>query len=139
MKKIVSAGGIVSFHNTILMLKKFNGDWVLPKGKAEEGETLEQTALREVFEETGVRAEIKDYLGKIEYEYKNSWNDNLFAKKVVHWFLMEAKSMACTPLRNEGFIEARFVHVDRVFDLIRYEDEKKIVAKAMNHIETPEN
>ncbi|PLX31641.1 MAG: NUDIX hydrolase [Clostridiales bacterium] len=139
MKKIVSAGGIVSFHNTILMLKKFNGDWVLPKGKAEEGETLEQTALREVFEETGVRAEIKDYLGEIEYAYKNSWNENLFAQKTVHWFLMAAKSMSCTPLRNEGFIEARFVHVDRVLELIRYEDEKEIVAKAIEHIASPEN
>jgi len=139
MKKIVSAGGIVSFHNTILMLKKFNGDWVLPKGKAEKGETLEQTALREVFEETGVKAEIKNYLGKIDYKYNSSWNESLFAQKTVHWFLMGTKSMACTPLRKEGFIEARFVHVDRVLELIRYEDEKEIVAKAIEHIETPEN
>jgi 8-oxo-dGTP pyrophosphatase MutT (NUDIX family) len=135
VKKIVSAGGIVSFHNTILMLKKFNGDWVLPKGKTESGETLQQTALREVFEETGVRAEIKDYLGKIEYEYKNSWNENLVSLKTVHWFLMDSKNMICTPLRKEGFIEARFVHVDRVLEIIKYEDEKDIVVKAIEHIE----
>lgn len=139
MKKIVSAGGIVSFHNTILMLKKFNGDWVLPKGKTEEGETLEQTALREVFEETGVRAEIKDYLGKIEYEYKNTWKDGLFSIKTVHWFLMVSKSMTCIPLRNEGFVEARFVHIDRVLDMIKYEDEKEIVVKAMKYIKTSGN
>lgn len=139
MKKIVSAGGIVSFHNTILMLKKFNGDWVLPKGKIEIGETLRQTALREVLEETGVRAEIKDYLGKIEYEYKNSWNENLISQKTVHWFLMYSKNMACTPLRNEGFIEARFVHVDRVLEIIKYKDEKDIVVKAMKYIEASGN
>jgi 8-oxo-dGTP pyrophosphatase MutT (NUDIX family) len=134
VKKIISAGGIVSFHNTILMLKKFNGDWVLPKGKTESGETLRQTALREVFEETGVRAEIKGYIGKIEYEYKNSWNDNLVSQKTVHWFLMDSKSMTCTPLRKEGFVEARFVHVDRVLEIIKYEDEKDIVVKAMEYI-----
>lgn len=32
MVKEVSAGGVVTFRNTILLLKRFNGDWVLPKG-----------------------------------------------------------------------------------------------------------
>jgi len=48
----ISAGGIVFFKNSILMLKKFNGDWVLPKGRVEENESLKETALREVYEET---------------------------------------------------------------------------------------
>ena len=44
-----------------------SGDWVLPKGKAEEGESLEATALREVAEETGYQAEIVGPSFTIEY------------------------------------------------------------------------
>ena len=36
MREEVSAGGVVLFGNAILLLRKFNGDWVLPKGKVEE-------------------------------------------------------------------------------------------------------
>jgi 8-oxo-dGTP pyrophosphatase MutT (NUDIX family) len=38
----ISAGGIVFFKNSILMLKKFNGDWVLPKGRVEKDEQIEE-------------------------------------------------------------------------------------------------
>ena len=42
------------FGNAILLLRKFNGDWVLPKGRIEAGEQKKEAALREVLEETGV-------------------------------------------------------------------------------------
>ena len=41
MREEISAGGVVLFGNAILLLRKFNGDWVLPKGKVEEGENNE--------------------------------------------------------------------------------------------------
>ena len=63
MREEISAGGVVLFGNAILLLRKFNGDWVLPKGKVEEGENNEEAALREVAEETGVKAETLKYLG----------------------------------------------------------------------------
>ena len=50
MREEVSAGGVVLFGNAILLLRKFNGDWVLPKGKVEEGENRQEAALREVLE-----------------------------------------------------------------------------------------
>ena len=52
-------------------------DWSLPKGKLEPGETWEEAALREVAEETGVRAELGTYLGETSY-----------GDKVVRWWLM---------------------------------------------------
>ena len=42
----VSAGGVVVFGNTILLLRKFNGDWVLPKGRVEKDEDTRVTAIR---------------------------------------------------------------------------------------------
>jgi ADP-ribose pyrophosphatase len=67
VKKESSSGGVVVFGNAILLLRKYNGDWVLPKGKIELGESRENAALREVREEAGLRAEIIKYLGEIHY------------------------------------------------------------------------
>lgn len=130
MRQEISAGGVVIFGNAILLLKKYNGDWVLPKGKVESHETLEQTATREVFEEASVKVNIINYLGEINYTYKNCWDDNSVVNKTVHWFLMQSKSIDCIPLKEEGFIDAKFIHIDRVVDLAKYGDEKEIIIKA---------
>ncbi|WP_026476708.1 NUDIX hydrolase [Alkaliphilus transvaalensis] len=132
MRREVSAGGVVVFGNAILMLKKYNGDWVLPKGKVEEEEALEDTAVREVFEEAGVKVEVINYLGQIEYTFKNTWHDNNRIHKTVHWFLMQSKNIECVPLKKEGFIEGKFVHINRAVDLAKYQDEKEIIEKAIN-------
>ena len=68
MIEAVSSGGVVIFRGKILVLykhlhNKYEG-WVLPKGTIEEGETQAQTALREVYEESGVQASIMKYIGK---------------------------------------------------------------------------
>lgn len=133
MIKEVSSGGVVIFKNTILLLKKYNGDWVLPKGRVEKGEKLKTTALREVLEETGVKGEIIDYIGKINYEYNNTKNEELVSK-TVHWYLMRSNSMNCTPQKNEGFVDALFVYKYKAKELLRYEDEKKILKKSLQMI-----
>lgn len=131
MKYEVSAGGIVICGNAVLMLKKYNGDWVLPKGKVEKNETIREAAAREVHEETMVKAETIIYLGAIHYVYQAGWEKNEKVYKTVHWFLMKSKVLRCTPLKNEGFVDARFVHRDRVLDTVRYPDEKRMISKAL--------
>ena len=123
MREEVSAGGVVLFGNTILLLRKFNGDWVLPKGKVEEGENNQEAALREVSEETGVKADILKY-----------WDENRAVHKTVFWYLMQAKNMDTIPQKEEGFIDAKFIHLDRVVDLARYDDEKEIIKVALQEI-----
>lgn len=134
MREEISAGGVVVFGNTILMLKKYNGDWVLPKGKVEPYESTEQAALREVYEEAGVRVRLSKYLGEIHYTFKSGWKDNSRIDKTVHWFLMYSKTMNCVPLKKEGFIDAQFVHIDRTIDMAKYDDEKEIIKKAIKEI-----
>ncbi len=129
----ISAGGVVIFGNTVLLLKKFNGDWVLPKGKVKEGEDIRDAALREVLEESGVKAEIVKYTGMVHYTYK-SLKENETVYKTVHWYLMETNSMESVPQKKEGFIEATFVHIDRATDLVKYDDERKIIKKALMSI-----
>ncbi|MTI47311.1 NUDIX hydrolase [Sporosalibacterium faouarense] len=134
MKEEVSAGGVVVFGNAILLLKKYNGDWVLPKGKIEEDENFKEAALREVFEEGGVKGKIIKYLGKIHYSFRNNREESQVVNKTVHWFLMVTRSMECTPQRKEGFIDARFVHVNRAAKLAKYEDERSIIRKAIQEM-----
>ena len=135
MREEISSGGVVVFGNAILLLRKYNGDWVLPKGKVEEEENTSHTAIREVFEEGGVKAEIIKYLGKIHYSFKNGWQEYELVNKTVHWYLMKARSMDCIPLKEEGFVEARFVHIKRATELAKYDDERNIIAKAINEME----
>lgn len=130
----ISSGGVVIFGNTILLLKKFNGDWVLPKGRIEKNESTKQAALREVLEESGVKAEIIEYIGEAQYEYKNLKKEQI-VYKTVHWYLMKTNCMYSTPQKKEGFVDAVFVHIDRAKDLVKYKDEKNIILKGLKMIE----
>lgn len=130
----VSAGGIVVFGNTILLLRKFNGDYVLPKGRVEAFESLNQAAIREVFEESGARVTIIKYLGKISYEFMRNSNDGQKIRKIVHWYLMKSRDMNCKPQKNEGFIAAHFVPFERALSMARYDDERRVIKKAIEEI-----
>jgi len=132
----LSAGGVVFFRNTILLLKKFNGDYVLPKGRVEDGETLKTAAKREVMEESGSRVNVLQYLSKISYEFtRNSNYKSTKVRKIVHWYIMEARDMECHPQKNEGFIEAGFYPLETAVELARYDDERKVIIKAIKEIE----
>ena len=134
VKKECSSGGVVVFGNAILLLKKYNGDWVLPKGKIEYGEEKNEAALREVKEEAGVKADIIKYLGEIHYTFKKNWDDTKIVHKTVYWYLMKAKNMNTLPQKEEGFVDARFVHMDRVLEMAKYDDEKEIIKVALDEL-----
>lgn len=139
MKEEISSGGIVVFGNAILLLKKYNGDWVLPKGRVEPGETLEEAAIREVMEETKVKADTIAYLGYIKYKFRSMKEEHRTIKKTVHWYLMKAKNMNAVPQRSEGFVDVKFVHMDRVKTILKYRDEKKIIDRAIEAIKGEKN
>ena len=88
-----SCGGVVIFRGKVLLLyknykNKYEG-WVLPKGTVEKGEEHDETALREVKEETGVSASIIKYVGKSNYTFNTAFD---VVNKDVHWYLMMADS-----------------------------------------------
>ena len=131
----VSAGGIVFFKNNILMLRKFNGDWVLPKGRVEENETIRDAAIREVYEESKAKVNVIKYLGKIYYEFnRTSYKEKVKVNKEVYWYLMMAHNMNCSAQKNEGFKEAKFLPFERSLKIARYDDERKIIKKAIDDI-----
>lgn len=139
MREEVSAGGVVVFGNAILLLRKYNGDWVLPKGRLEEGEELVDAAKREVKEETGVKTEVIKYLGEIHYTYKDNWDSKQKVHKIVHWYMMKAFDLSAKPQKEEGFIEAKYIPIEKVVDLIHYDDEREIVKVAVELIKGDKN
>jgi len=91
--KEISAGGVVYRRSKdgalyIQLIQDRYGRTSLPKGKMEPGETVEQTALREISEETGIEGEIRGPLALIEYQYRHA--EKGLVDKEVHYFLVEA-------------------------------------------------
>jgi 8-oxo-dGTP pyrophosphatase MutT (NUDIX family) len=82
-----SYGGVVVRGDEVLVItpagRRITG---LPKGGPERGETPEQTATREVREETGIHAKVREPLGDVEYWYRRSGR-RVF--KTVHFFLFD--------------------------------------------------
>lgn len=124
-QKVICAGGVVFKDDKIVSLRRKNGVWLMPKGHVEPGETLEQTAVREVQEETGLIARVKAPLGETEYSFTE--NGVLYQKK-VHWFYMEAVDGELRP-ETEMFTDIRLLSAAEL-DLLSFEADRRLAAKA---------
>lgn len=131
MKNATSCGGVVIHKGKILLLYKNYGDrysgWVLPKGSMEEGESFEETALREVKEETGATAEIVKYIDETNFEF-NSPEGRIF--KRVKWFLMKSNNYFSKPQRSEYFEDSGYYKYHEAYHLLYFANEKQILEKA---------
>ena len=109
---------------------KREGTWALPKGLVDAGETPAATALREGFEETGVRGRLGEKLGDVRYVY--SWEgERVF--KVVSFFLAHAvrgRIGELPPGMEIEVAEARWVPLDDAPGALSYRGEQDMAAKA---------
>ena len=126
-EKIICAGGVVFKDDKIVSLRRKNGVWLMPKGHVEPGETLEETAVREVWEETGLVARVEAPLGVTEYSYTEE--GTLFRKKVF-WFYMEAYGGELQP-EKEMFTDIRLLAFNEL-GLLSFEADRKLAAKAFH-------
>ncbi len=131
MIEAISCGGVVIFRGKILLLYKnfknrYEG-WVLPKGTVESGEKHVETALREVFEETCVKASVMKYIGKSEYSF-NVPQDTV--EKEVHWYLMMADNYYSKPQREEYFVDSGYYKYHEAYHLLKFSNEKQILEQA---------
>ena len=136
--RVLSSGGVIINNNLILLLKKYNGDYVLPKGRIERGESIEEAALREVKEESGITGEIRKYLGKIDYSFINRMR-NIKIDKTVHFFLMSTKDTHTKPQSMEGFKTAKFYEREEAISLMKYSQEREIIRKAIEEYDREKN
>lgn len=125
----ISAGGVIVDKSSVLILKKYRGDWVLPKGRVEDGETFEETALREVQEESGLECEIKRYIGFVKYNYVHY--DGEEVQKTVHYFYMTKPEGDLCPQKEEGFCEAAFMPAKTAIRNLRHQAERTMVEQAV--------
>ena len=100
-------------------------EWCVPKGHPEGDETIEQAAVREVFEETGINAEIITALGSIEYTFSAG---NKLIEKTVHHFLMKQIGGELTVENdpNHEALTAKWVAVDDLSGILTHENERRM-------------
>jgi 8-oxo-dGTP pyrophosphatase MutT (NUDIX family) len=104
--------------------------WALPKGQIDEGERAPETAVREAWEETGVRPTLGQKLGDVRYVY--TWEgERVF--KVVSFFLLRASGgrIGQLPAGMEIEIaEARWVPLDDAPSTLSYAGEREMAERA---------
>lgn len=109
--------------------------WGLPKGGVESGETLPQTALREVAEETGLEGEVDRELGSIGYSFYSREASSRI-HKTVHYYLMHATG-GDTARHDNEVSEARWVGLTEALRLMTYPNEREMVRRAADALGTP--
>ena len=103
--------------------------WGLPKGTPEDGETHEQTALREVNEETGLQVSIERFIDSIDYCFER-YGDGAACHKVVHFYLMSA-SGGDLSLHDHEFDYVRWLPAAEAMKTLTYDNEVRIVENAL--------
>jgi 8-oxo-dGTP pyrophosphatase MutT (NUDIX family) len=129
-----SAGGIVVRYQDgrpqlVVGSRKRDRDgrtWTLPKGTPNRGETTEQTAIREVAEETGLEVRITGPLDAIEYWFVQSGTR---IHKTVHYFLMEPVGGDLAQHDHE-FDQVRWIDFAEAPTTLTFETERALVAHA---------
>jgi 8-oxo-dGTP pyrophosphatase MutT (NUDIX family) len=134
-----SAGGVVvriadGARQIVLGRRRRSRDgvtWVLPKGTVEAGESVDQTALREVREETGLEVRSLEPIGSIEYDFGR---EGTRIHKTVHFFLMEPVG-GDLALHDHEFDAVRWVALDDAPGIMSHETERSVVSRALPGIE----
>ena len=129
MEKEKSCGCIVIDNGKVLLIQHLKWHWDIPKGHMEAGETEQETALREVKEETGVDVEvISDKRYTLEYTVENG---NL--KEVIYFI---AKKIGGEEKAQETEVSAiRWLAFDEAVEMLTYDNSKELLRKAINFIE----
>jgi 8-oxo-dGTP pyrophosphatase MutT (NUDIX family) len=133
--KATSAGGVVvrfgdGAEPEIVLGRRFRPrdgvTWTLPKGTPVPGEAVEETALREVREETGLDVRIVNPVGPIEYRF---YQGGTRIHKTVHYFLMEATG-GDLAAHDREFLEVRWMSWSEAARLMTFETERDIVEQS---------
>jgi len=134
IEQLISAGGVVyrsdSGQAEIVVCGRGSPRiWGLPKGTPDPGETREQTALREVREETGLNVTIEGFIGSIEYWFVGASGTRYH--KAVHFYLMSATGGDLS-LHDHEFDVVEWLPAEKALASLSYENEARIVEKGLS-------
>lgn len=130
MTRVIKAAGGLVFRETskgklkvLLVHRPRYDDWALPKGKADKGETPEETAVREVLEETGYHCRIVAPIGATRYRIDNG-------VKEVRWFAMRPLPDSPGFEKNKEVDEIRWLSRKKAKELCDYENDRRLIAES---------
>ena len=137
----ISAGGfVISKSDPLLvaLMARFNRggklEWCIPKGHLEGDETLEQAAVREVFEETGLETQITDYLGEVNYQFVQT---GVRINKTFHDYHLKqtGRELSFDHDPHNEASELQWVHVSELLTRLSHGNERRIAKMALELIE----
>jgi 8-oxo-dGTP pyrophosphatase MutT (NUDIX family) len=129
--RATSAGGVVyrivdERIQVVLAHRRSPPLWALPKGTPDSGETIEETAIRETREETGLEVEIECPLSSIRYFFVRG---STRFHKTVHFFLMLAVG-GTTDAHDAEFDEVRWMDLPEAVAVMTHATERSVVEEA---------
>lgn len=116
------------------MIQDRLGRWTIPKGHVEAGESIEQTAVREVTEETGLsRLRLGEKLDKLHFFYRK---EGKLIFMTTYVFLMEAlgDSDSLSQGDSEGIVDAKWFDSEKALGLIEYRDTERLFRLGLSKI-----
>jgi 8-oxo-dGTP pyrophosphatase MutT (NUDIX family) len=133
VRDAVAAGGVVLRERdgrieVAIAGRHSDGTWVFPKGTPDDGESIEETAVREVGEETGLQVSIVAPLGTTEYWFAS--RGTRFHKR-VYFYLMEATGGDVSQHDHEYDV-VRWVPVEEARQLLSFENYREVLDRAVD-------
>jgi len=137
-QRVTSAGGVVfrdgeGGREVLLCGRASDGLWALPKGTPEPGETLQQTALREVREETGVEVAPDGIVGEMKYWFSRPQEGVRYYKTVRHYLMHPVGGDPS--LHDHEFDEVRWFAVQEGLKLLTFQNEARILRMAIEMVD----
>ncbi len=134
-----SAGGVVCKIESgavyFLTIKRNQmNDWTLPKGHRDGGESLQETAIREVEEETSIKAYPEKYIDMTKY-YVVDEKERVIYIRSVFWFLMRPENTDISKKSDKEIAEVKWLKYDDLLSLLTYESDKDILKKVRGLLE----
>jgi 8-oxo-dGTP pyrophosphatase MutT (NUDIX family) len=136
MKHTYSAGGVVLNKDGLVLVVNQNGNsWSLPKGHIDPGEEKLEAAIREIYEESGIKNLdlIKELESYERYRIGMDGGEDRSETKTIYMFLFTTEEEKLEPL-DPGNPEARWVEKEKVAELLTHKKDKEFFLKIINDI-----